>query len=697
MKEIAIHINCLILGWVLMGASVLSLGAENSEDRFDERRLGRELVRNGDFREGLRGWMIGEGLRDKAIVEQVESRGSVLKLENKDPATYGLVTRNVEAHAGQVLHLSAWIKSVDVEIVDQESEKRRPAHASLFIEASGRSNADQRGHLRGAYPRPSVEDAGEWRYVSGMFRVPEGTESVRIGVYLGGRNRVGTAWFDQVSVRVLEAPLLDSVLRYPNYRGLTTRESENPWILDIKGRIYEAWPSVSLRSTLRNSDGEELYSESYEISAGEYTLALEMTPDGIGLGNYVWQVEVLSPEGTVEASQEQIVRVVEEMPKVYVDSDGFTVVEGERIFPLGIYTDRRLELYNNPEALRTMADAGLNTVLSYSYGSRATVEGAREFLDNAQEAGLRVIYSIKDMYEGSGSGEYRYPRNGVTGLEDVARYVEGLQDHPALLSWYTNDEMGPHRLEEIESMYHRVAELDSNHPVYQVLIPHQVSPEYLNSLDIWGSDPYPIGHGALDLVSRATEDIVRVSREVKGVWQVLQVFDWKNYLPDRNPNGYHPSLEEKRNMTYQALIYGTHGILYFAYFDLHLTPEDHRQRTPRSPKVFERRWKDMRSLLAEIQPFLPVILHNNKVDMESRKPSPVQYQAWRTEDQRVMLLLCNVSEDSALLKLRLPQEWSLATHSEFPDGVQAEVRDGELIIHLTGKGSGGLYLNLDVQ
>lgn len=687
-KGIAIHINCLIVGWVLLGTSVSSLAAEATDDRLDERRLGRELVSNGDFQHGLRGWRIGDGVQGKVTLDQDDRRGNVLKLENNDPATYGLITRNVEAYAGQVLYFSAWIKSVDVETVDSTGEKRRPAHASLFIEASGRSNADQSGHLRGAYPRPSVEDAGDWRYVSGVFRVPEGTESIRLGVYLGGQRRVGTAWFDQVSARVLEAPLLDSVLRYPNYRGFTTLESGHPWSLDIQGRIYDEWQSAGLQSTLRDSSGKELYSESYDIPSGEYAITLEVTPDGIGLGNYVWQVDVLSPEGTVEASQEQTIRVVEQMPKVYVDPDGFTVVEGERIFPLGIYTDNRLALYNGPEALRTMADAGLNTVLSYSYGARVTVEEAREYLDNAQEAGLRVIYSIKDMYDGLGGGEYRYPRNGVTGLEDVARYVEGLQDHSALLSWYINDEMGPSRLQEIESMHQRVAELDSNHPTYQVLIPHQVSPEYLNSLDLWGSDPYPIGHSSLDLVSRATEDIVRVSREVKGVWQVLQVFDWKNYLPERNPNGYHPSLAEKRNMTYQALIHGARGILYFAYFDLHLTPEDHRQRKPKFPKVFEHRWQEMRSLLAEIQPLLPVILENNKVNLESRSSSAVQYQAWQDKDQKVILVVANASEDSATLTLRLPSGWNLASDSGLPDGVGAELNNGNLVLTLENKASG---------
>lgn len=659
----------------------------------DLRRLGEELVGNGDFEQGLNGWRVSHKIDDKVSLDKDEERGQVMKLENHEPEAYGFVTFPVRASAGQSLYVSAWVKSAGVQIVDASRDRQTPAVASVFIEAYGSSNADQRGHLRGTYPKGLEEGEGQWQYISGVLRVPEGTDSVRVGLYLGGRNRVGTAWFDEVSVRVLEAPLLDSALRYPNYRGLADSSSTRPWVLDARGRIYAEWPRVTLRSVVRNGQGEQLFQELADIPSGEYAVSFSVMPEAPAPGVYTWELELLSPEGKVEATANHQIEVVSRMPRVYVDEEGFTVADGERIFPLGIYTGRNLELYNGPAALQLMADAGFNTVLSYTYGSQVSISRAREFLDEAEAVGLRVVYSLKDMYHGKGSGQWRYPRNGVTGLKDAARYVEALRDHAALIAWNINDEFGPNRMKELERMYDLVAKEDPQHPVYQLLIPHQVSPEYLNALDIWGSDPYPIGHRALELVSRATSDITRISEGRKGVWQVLQVFNWKNYLSQRYVDAQHPTLEEKRNMTWQALISGTRGLLYYSYYDLHLTPDDGRWQHPASSAAFEERWADMQLLLSEIRPLVPIILHNQVQELRRLVPSVLQYRAWQTPDGRMMIGVVNVSETTATLKLAIPAGWQLAADQSLSaNGTNVDFTGEELSITLGGKGSGSVFL-----
>src|SRR5690606_13403077 len=110
------------------------------------------------------------------------------------------------------------------------------------------------------------------------------------------------------------------------------------------------------------------------------------------------------------------VHVIEKMPRVYIDNKGFTVVEGKRFFPFGIYTGKKgapENVDNSAESdIKRMADIGLNTVLSYEYALRPDTDGIR-FLNDAKKHNMMVVYSLKDLYDGRAG----YPKNGITGEE----------------------------------------------------------------------------------------------------------------------------------------------------------------------------------------------------------------------------------------------------------------------------------------
>src|SRR5690606_11451301 len=101
---------------------------------------------------------------------------------------------------------------------------------------------------------------------------------------------------------------------------------------------------------------------------------------------------IIDPNGEQGLQEEHAIQIVAQMPKVYIDAQGFTVVDGKRFFPMGVYLGRDS---NGEEHLKRIGESGFNTVLSYSYGAG---KDPKTFVQDAQKHGLKVVYSVKDMY-----------------------------------------------------------------------------------------------------------------------------------------------------------------------------------------------------------------------------------------------------------------------------------------------------------
>ena len=166
--------------------------------------------------------------------------------------------------------------------------------------------------------------------------------------------------------------------------------------------------------------------------------------------------------------------------RVAFDKNKRTLVDGKPFLPLGMYAS-----VLSDEAISKFTNGVFNCIMPYN--------PKREQLDAAHAAGLKVIYSVKDMVWGS-----KFVRKGMEtrekSLAAIREVVEAVKGHPALLAWYVNDEaperqIGP--LREINEMIHA---LDPDHPTWAVTDkPWHVRP-FVGSYDCIGMDPYPIGN-----------------------------------------------------------------------------------------------------------------------------------------------------------------------------------------------------------
>ncbi len=286
--------------------------------------------------------------------------------------------------------------------------------------------------------------------------------------------------------------------------------------------------------------------------------------------------------------------------KVHINDSNITVVDGKPFFPLGLYTGSGPMSDGTIEVLDEIADSPFNTIMNYGINS-GNIEQIRKYLDAVNQRGLKIIYSIKDFYEGT---PY-YPRKlGLyEGEEAITRgVIREFRDHPAILAWYLNDELPRKYIPRLTERYKLVKRLDPNHPTWIVLYQVNELKHYLDTTDVLGTDPYPVPDRPISMVGEWTKMTRKAAGNSRAIWMVPQVHNLSIYRTDGAKNAdASPTFDEMRCMAYQCLVYGANGLILYSFFDL-----------KRDPLGFESRWADVRKLGEEIKNLTPVLLSTDK-------------------------------------------------------------------------------------
>ncbi|MFN3421858.1 MAG: hypothetical protein ACK40X_09070, partial [Armatimonadota bacterium] len=390
----------------------------NAEVRYGKMKLGENLVRNPSFEEDADGDGFPDGWnlpRELCHWDDVEKRNGKrsLRFTNTDPKVYRLITQVVPCRPKRTYYFAVWVKGRDIDGKDQWDQG-----AGICIEWH-----DAQGNwLGGKYPE-CPEGTFDWQKVEGIATIPENAAQVSIALYLR-RTNTGTAWFEDVEVReILPAPLQ---VFLPTYRGLW--RIGVPLSADVEVFQGDEGKGIAYRllSQLEDAQGRTVWSGDFaftpQVSAQRISLPATLLKKA---ATYRWCFSLLSPKGEEVDKVSYPLRLTEQMPKVHVDEKLRLIVDGKPFFPLGLYLGP-----TGDEHLARIAEAGFNTILSYGYGVGEDPEG---YMNRAAKHGLRVIYSIKDFYEGT---QYFPKHLGKSGLELAREYVVKLRNHPALLAWY---------------------------------------------------------------------------------------------------------------------------------------------------------------------------------------------------------------------------------------------------------------------
>ena len=347
------------------------------------------------------------------------------------------------------------------------------------------------------------------------------------------------------------------------------------------------------------------------------------------------------------------------MPRVHIDGCGRAVVNGKRFFPLGMFWHDG-DLKKIPDALELYAKGPFNCLQTYDMP--VTIE----MLDAFWKHGLYVMptlcnrmYLISSMKKRP-RGDFG-PLPGLETEEDVraelARYVNGLKRHPAVLAWYTCDEffpwMGPLYAERAEL----VRRVDPDPPHYAVgnMVPYV--PYLEKGFDVYGTDYYCIclkndppdmlapDRGAVwrcvDMVERMRDECCGILHE----WPVPQAFargwDFTRRLKEEEWRKMRfPTAREFRAMCWQYIAAGANGLVHYAYGQML-----HWNRTKKlfSDEEFAEAWKTVCDASAEVRGQIPVLLKDEGAKPRN-VPKDVRVRTWRDESADYVLV-CNLKPD----------------------------------------------------
>jgi hypothetical protein len=274
--------------------------------------------------------------------------------------------------------------------------------------------------------------------------------------------------------------------------------------------------------------------------------------------------------------------------------------------------------------LRDLAAAGFNTVYASAPWSKDYGEYDR-FVDEAEKLGISVI------------GE-----NFVSMLD----FVNAFKHKPSIFSWSIADDVGDRDRapapEALANYYRQVKAADPDRATY-ISITSMRKPDRIgliaNSSDIVAQQAYPIRWGNQQELASTFDDLVaigdRVTKNGSTFYANLQAFSWSAVNPKDERDTRSPTADEARNMTYQALLAGVKGIIYYTYHDevWHL---------PDSPEL----WMGIKSLVPELKAMSQFLVTGQLKRFQS-EDSNLLAGMWTLPD-RAAIVLVNTSYDRSV-------------------------------------------------
>lgn len=542
-----------------------------------------------------------------------------LAYSNTDPTHYRFPSYSIPAKPGKSYSYEIWIRT--------EGLKGDESGATVCIEWS-----DAKGKwLGGSYADGVKGTHGEWEKIVGRTaRLPDDAARMTVSPYVR-RGMTGKAWFDDLVVREYrQAPVLNMIVSA--YRNTV---SDGPFTLYATLALEKgAEKAVKGAFTILTQEGKvvkQLDATMLTAESASVTLEAKTLP----VGTYRVRFALAGQNGVIGKGVEIPLHRVARQParRVWIDKHCRAMVDGKPFFPLGMYWGGIQK-----EKLDTYAKGPFNVLMPYQAPSK-------EQLDWCQEKGLKVIYSVKDIYSGT-----RWAPAGIRTEEDETRYITErvrlFKNHPAVLAWYLNDELPVTMLSRLTARQQLLERLDADHPTWVVLYQYDQIREYLPTFDVIGTDPYPIPASPIAMAQRWIRTTYEQTHRARALWQVPQAFDWGAYRknPEDRAKTRAPTLEEMRCMAWQCIANGANGLIFYSFFDLYKLQD-------RNP--FEKRWPEVCAMAEEIRKQIPILL---SVEPAPQIPSPhdlVSIRTWRKEG-KLYVAAVSASRDPVTVKVKLP-------------------------------------------
>lgn len=328
------------------------------------------------------------------------------------------------------------------------------------------------------------------------------------------------------------------------------------------------------------------------------------------------------------------------LPRRKVTFDGFnrTIVDGRPFFPLGMYC-----LDITAADIATYTNAPFNCIMPYRFVDETK-------LDICAAAGVMVMYPVNEAYEEMDKSSAERRRD--LGEKHVYGKVRRFRRHPAVMAWYTADEIREpydYLLTERKDAIHA---LDPDHPTWIVIYNSDHVRSFVRGYDVIGMDPYPIGNrgmgrAKIGISAGWAQQAQKGMYGFRPMWHVPQAFDWGYYRPaETNDAAVRlPTLDEMRSMTWQAVAAGANGIVFYSFHDLLKRDNWPKERVAGG-------WENVCEVAREVKAKELVLLSEPGPAPEAGSPDVV-CRTWRMDDGMVHLLVCNMTDKCVETRVRV--------------------------------------------
>jgi hypothetical protein len=320
----------------------------------------------------------------------------------------------------------------------------------------------------------------------------------------------------------------------------------------------------------------------------------------LALGSFFWMGSPLLPLASCAQAH-----------TVKLRADGVVLKNGRPFFPIGFYhVSWDATPAEQLKHLKKIAAADFNLV----HASATDLQSYANFLREANTLGVSVI------------SEHHF---------DPVTFAQRFKDEPAVLAWSLADDVdnGKRTPAQVMTLHRKIQAADPDHPTYISGYSKGLQ-QFAQCADILGRQSYPIRqHTAAELSSVYPEmteiSSVLVGQPPRTLFANLQIFPWAIAKPGQQ--GDVPDPLEVRNMTYQALLGGAKGILYYTFYDESWYLPEHANL-----------WKGVKTLNQELKSLSPWFLEGRYQSLQFTNAA-LKGGVWLWK-QRALLVVVNTSQ-----------------------------------------------------
>ena len=628
------------------------------------RFFGKNLLKNPGFEEGFKGWKYWDWGRCYSIDKKVSHSGK--KSLMYTPGSNCPPIRQLDIKLDAVAFIiRGWIKT-------ERINKDGGVAFYLFDHTHGG------GVL---YGFTAVKDNTRgWKFVEEEVLILPGHKGDRVELRIipKGINK-GRVWIDDLEIKKTYKPL-DVFIRYPNFRGYLweDKKQEVDVLAEIRPPQGVEYRDLLLHVSVEDPlSGKEVISERFRNLSPRFPFTINMAH--LPLGEYLLHFSLKDMEGKVIDTfpDFRVVKVSKEFRDSldnWIDENNILHHKGRPRFVWGIY-DRissarcvgciyceeyryeNIKGFDGKNLMDTYADVRVNVVLNFvqlaaaNPGIGRSCNQIKPYISALHRRGIMHLQIVNHYF---GDGGDCYPSNryrpwwaSLLSDEELWKSAASLS-YDGLLGFYTADEPGVASPVTLCGAFKQYQVLKQNYGTitYAVFLGPANIQRWFYAVDVFGTDPYPLGGGPLPddnmygethLRDRRhfprtygwTVDTVKAVKESRPVWQVLQLF---------RSGGRFPTYEDMKNQVWAAIVGGAKGILWWGFV---------------SSVGVEREWYrgnkkayyDFKRISHEVMALEPILLSPDADVALSVNSYKVAYRIKQISKKKYLLIAVNKGED----------------------------------------------------